>query len=180
LDVITEKYTEFIKRSNRAIYDSELDCENLDCGDISRFKNLRDLADARILPYKQSIGQILSTFGLEQIFNGLQGMSLVYQPCFKGSATQIKSWLETCLNDPVISDGMKANLDIELRECEKGGAEFELSFNYDNDQWFRWKRCSDHKHSEVSIQLDNRKIDSTVVVSAFPPAQALSEAIFFG
>ncbi len=180
LEVVTTKYTEFIQRSKRAIYDSEVDCENSECGDIDGIENLRDLADARILPYKQSIGQILSTFQLEQIFEGLKGMTIIYQPNFKGSATQIKKWLEKCLDDPMVSEEIRAGLVIELKECEVGGAEFELNFDYDNDQRFNWKRCGDHKHSEISIQIGNRKIESTVVVSAFPPAQALSEAIFFG
>ena len=59
-----------MKTAKRILYDSAIELDDYTEIPIPDEWRIRDLADARMLPIKQSIGQVLSTFDANLIIDG--------------------------------------------------------------------------------------------------------------
>ncbi|MFA6960195.1 MAG: glucose-6-phosphate dehydrogenase assembly protein OpcA [Opitutaceae bacterium] len=134
---------------------------------------LRDLAHARLLPVRQTMGQFLSSYAPAKIIDGLQGVVLIYQPALVAEARVLAKWLNGRLADCGAKD-----LAVEIKE-NADGVSFELDFNYSNAQRFHW--CGDLAHGSGKFEADygTGKTLLPTAVSLLSPEAALGEAMFF-
>lgn len=134
---------------------------------------VRDLAHARLLPVRQTIGQFLSAYAPAKIIDGLRGVTLAHQPAVAAEARVLAQWLQVRLVDCGAKD-----IAVVLKE-NAAGASFELDFDYSNGQRFHW--CGDLAHGSGKFEADygSGKTTLPTAVSLLTPEAALGEAMFF-
>ena len=108
---------------------------------------VRDLAFARLLPARRSIGQFLGRYPVNVLAPGLRSIRLSHGSEVTAEAKVLLAWLK----ERVAACGA----DSESVEIEKGGANapraFSLSFTYPDSRFFRWKADMDLGLSLIHI-----------------------------
>lgn len=134
---------------------------------------VRDLAHARLLPVRQTIGQFLSAYAPAKIIDGLKNVTLSHQPAVAAEARVLAAWLKKRLAGCGLADAQ-----VELRE-NAAGASFELDFNYTNTQRFQWRGDLQHGSGNFDAEIAGSRTVLPTAVSLLTPEAALSEAMFF-
>lgn len=162
-----------LNRSKRVLLDSAITPEDALTFPWPKPEVVRDLAHARLLPVRQTIGQFLSAYAPARIIDGLRDVTLVHQPAVAAEARVLAKWLKSRL-----AACGAAEVGIGLRENAEG-ASFELDFNYTNAHRFHW--CGDLAHGSGKFEADfgTGKTTLPTAVSLLSPEAALGEAMFF-
>ncbi|MFP4352412.1 MAG: glucose-6-phosphate dehydrogenase assembly protein OpcA [Puniceicoccaceae bacterium] len=114
---VRDHYLPFTHGMKRILYDSSVEgggYTDIPWEDKGR---VRDLAAARILPLRQSIGQYLSGFPPETLTDGVTGLRLRHGPALAGEARNLCAWMAGCLR----AAGAKAGLSETLEPADAGG-----------------------------------------------------------
>lgn len=162
-----------LNRSKRVLLDSAITPEDALTFPWPKPEAVRDLAHARLLPVRQTIGQFLSAYAPAKIIDGLRGVKLVHQPAVAAEARVLAKWLQSRL-----AACGAANVPV-LLSAQAEGASFELDFDYANAQRFHW--CGDLAHGSGKFEADygTGKTTLPTAVSLLSPEAALGEAMFF-
>lgn len=162
-----------LNRSKRVLLDSAITPADALTFPWPKPEAVRDLAHARLLPVRQTIGQFLSAYAPAKIVDGLIGVSLVHTPAVAAEARVLAKWL----TDRLVACGAK-DIAVTLKE-NAAGASFELDFNYANAHRFHW--CGDLEHGSGKFEADygTGKTTLPTAVSLLTPEAALGEAMFF-
>ncbi len=134
---------------------------------------MRDLAFARLLPVRQTIGQFLSAYAPAKIVDGLSAVTLSHQPAAAAEARVLAKWLQGRLADCGAKD-----ITVELRE-RADGVSFELDFSYTNTYHFHWRGDLAHGSGHFEADFGTGKTTLPTAVSLLSPEAALGEAMFF-
>ncbi len=113
---IRDHYLSFTRGMKRILYDSSVEeagYADIPWEDTGRVK---DLAAARILPLRQSIGQYLSGSPPEALAEGVTGLRLRHGPTLAGEARNLCGWMAGCLR----AAGAKADLSEFLEPTDAG------------------------------------------------------------
>jgi len=163
-----------LNRAKRVILDSAITPEDSLTFPWPKPEAVRDLAHARLLPVRQTIGQFLSAYAPARIIDGLRGVTLVHQPAVAAEARVLAQWFRSRLT----TCGASAEICIELSE-RTDGISFELNFDYANSQQFHWS--GDLAHGSVKFEADFGTGKTTLpsALSLLNPEAALGEAMFF-
>jgi hypothetical protein len=138
-------------------------------------QNVRDLAFARLLPVRQSIGQFLSRYPARAIAENLTGIELAYGAEVAAEARVLLGWLA----DRVAACGGTAGAGVlALREGLAPRA-FSLTFTYAGAKAFSWKADLAEGHSEFDADFGTGRTRMPAAVALLLPENALSEAMFF-
>ena len=176
---VKNKYLVFVKNSKRVIYDSAIESENFDDIPTPESWRIKDLTAARILPYRQSIGQVLSTFDPKDILNGLQKVVIRFSGAQEPNAKQLCKWMTSCLK--MAAEQVE---DTEIAEviCEQAKDDLPLSveFEYQDDQSFHWKLSNCEGCAEVKSKIAGREGFHETTFSGPENYTILSETVFFG
>jgi hypothetical protein len=160
-------------RSKRVLLDSAITPADALTFPWPKPEVVRDLAYARLLPVRQTIGQFLSAYTPAKIVDGLRGVTLKYQPAVAAEARVLAKWLTGRLADC----GAK-NVVVEMLE-RADGVSFELDFNYTNAQHFHWRGDLAHGSGHFEADFGAGKTALPTAVSLLSPEAALGEAMFF-
>lgn len=162
-----------LNRSKRVLLDSAITPDDALTFPWPKPEIVRDLAHARLLPVRQTIGQFLSAYAPARIIEGLGGVTLVHTPAVAAEARVLAKWL----TDRLAACGAK-DVAVTLKENAEG-ASFELDFNYTNACRFHW--CGDLEHGSGKFEADygTGKTTLPTAVSLLSPEAALGEAMFF-
>jgi glucose-6-phosphate dehydrogenase assembly protein OpcA len=140
-----------------------------------RPENLRDLAYARLLPIRQSIGQFLSRYPAHDLSEGLASITLSHGEGVAAEARVLLGWIKDR-----IGDCGAVRESIVITQSPGMPAEgFELAFAYSDRKSFRW--TADVAAARATFDADFGHGRTTMQVSAafLAPEAALSEAMFF-
>lgn len=96
-DRIESQYMGFAKTCRRVIYDSGIDGYALHNLPWPRAEILHDLAWARLLPLRQSLGQFLSAFEPALLVDKLSELVIGYASGKQGEAENLMHWQKNCL-----------------------------------------------------------------------------------
>lgn len=162
-----------LNRSKRVLLDSAITPADALTFPWPKPEAVRDLAHARLLPVRQTIGQFLSAYAPAKLVDGLSGVTLVHTPAVAAEARVLSKWL----TDRLAACGAE-NVAVTLKE-NAAGASFELDFNYANAYRFHW--CGDLEHGSGKFEADygTGKTTLPTAVSLLTPEAALGEAMFF-
>jgi hypothetical protein len=177
---VRNKYLNFVKSSRRILYDSSIEDPGYAELPIPESWRLRDLADARLLPVKQSVGQILSTFPAEQVFDGLRTIKVQSPPALQSQALQLQRWLLRCVSQAESAVADRVNVEVELRESGPELSALGVHFIYQNDQHFSWLQSPDGTFANTQFVLAGRAGTHCMPLRSLDAKEILSEAIFFG
>jgi len=138
---------------------------------------LRDLAYARLLPVRQTVGQFLAGYAPESIVGGLQKITVRHGPDFVAEARVISGWLSERIR--ACTEGTKVDsTGTHFRRSGQGDTQrsileptnsssLTIEFHYD----------SADKFARLADEPTEARLDASV--SLLAPELALSEAMFF-
>ncbi|WP_269524375.1 glucose-6-phosphate dehydrogenase assembly protein OpcA [Coraliomargarita parva] len=165
----------------RSVYDSSFEKEDLSQLDWPDPARVNDLAKARLLPVRQTIGQYLSGYGIEKLCRGLKSVTVSHSTELASEARHLIDWLKDCLSDCDRCETCPAmDAAFQVLACESGGeCSLELDFGYDDDRYFRWRKFSEGNYGEMEAHLGSHVERIPTRVKPLAPESALSEALFF-
>jgi hypothetical protein len=171
---IKSDYLKFTRNAKRVVFDTTEDPEIASI-EWERPYMSRDLADARLLTVKQSLGQFLSGYAPEDIANELQRVNIDFSTQMSGESSVLKNWIQDCLSD--CSD---KEIKIDTNH-EKGSKGITIKFEYKQSTQKSFNWSFDNSNQEVSIRANIGKgnINFTQRLKLLDLDKALSEALFF-
>jgi hypothetical protein len=178
---VKNKYLAFVKNSKRVLFDSSFDASDFSEIPSPNPWRIRDLADARILPLKQSLGQVLSTIEPSTIVDGLEEVCVSSQDVQSCHLKQLANWIGGCLEQILkpSRSSMQSSL-VKLNGESHSGDRLTVEFRYKNGNLIRWGLADTGKEAVTTTRIGNRSSEHHSTVKEATPDQVLAEAIFFG
>lgn len=173
---IRKHYLPFTHGMRRILYDSTVEGANYGELEWERPDRVKDLAGARVLPIRQSIGQYLSGYRPEILIEGVTGVRVTAPASLRGEADSLGKWMCQCLesagargcsNEVVASDDGSRRM---LGEWQIESGDNHFSFELDLDQA---RGCLKSKFG--STVTENWPFETHLL----GPRESLSEAVFF-
>jgi Glucose-6-phosphate dehydrogenase subunit len=140
-----------------------------------RPENVRDLAYARLLPVRQSIGQFLSRYPAQALSEGLVSIKLSHGARVAAEARVFLGWVKDRLAECGAA-GEAAAVEPSPGVPEAG---FELVFAYSGKKSFRWAADMTAGHATFDADFGHGRTTMQVSAALLAPEAALSEAMFF-
>jgi len=94
---IEAHYKAFSRGMKRILFDSSVEGKGFRDISWGHPERVKDLACARILPLRQSIGQYLSGFRPEVLVDGVASLRFKFGPGLSGEARNLSAWMKGCL-----------------------------------------------------------------------------------
>ncbi|KXU36917.1 hypothetical protein AXK12_02570 [Cephaloticoccus capnophilus] len=185
-------YRFLLSRAERVLIDSATAPEDALTYPWPNLSALRDLAYARLLPVRQTVGQFLAGYAPEAIVGGLQKITVRHGPDFVAEARVISGWLSERIR--ACTEGTKVDsTGTHFRRSGQGDTQrsileptnsssLTIEFHYDSaDKFFRWTGdfASGQAHFAARLADEPTEARLDASVSLLAPELALSEAMFF-
>ncbi len=139
-----------------------------------RPENVRDLAFARLLPVRQSIGQFLSRYPVAALASGLASITLGHGADVGAEARILLAWIKDRIG---AAGGVAASAKVTGPEGSPGS--LALSFAYDGGKSFSWKADVASGHAIFDADFGTGRTVMPATVALLAQENALSEAMFF-
>jgi glucose-6-phosphate dehydrogenase assembly protein OpcA len=162
-------------RAKRVLLDSALVPADALTFPWPRPEALRDLAYARLLPVRQTLGQFLSAYEPARLVDGLTGVTLRHQGAVTAEAAVLLGWVKTRLE----ACGAKPDQLKMIVEASEAGVSFDLSFIYGNEHHFNWNGDLAQGSAHFDADFGTGRTLLPTAVSLLKPEAALGEAMFF-
>jgi glucose-6-phosphate dehydrogenase-like protein OpcA len=137
--------------------------------------SVRDLAFARLLPMRQSIGQFLSRYAPAALSRGLVSIRLAHGAGVAAEARVLLDWVARRMGDC----GAKGEAVSLEQSAALPPQAFDLTFGFDDKRHFRWSADVAAAHANFDADFGGGRTTMQVAASFLPPEGALSEAMFF-
>ncbi|MEC8650793.1 MAG: glucose-6-phosphate dehydrogenase assembly protein OpcA [Verrucomicrobiota bacterium] len=170
-----------LKGVRRCVYDSSLGLEALESLNWPEPDRVYDLAKARLLPIRQSIGQFLSGYSAEQLSTGLESIRVVYSTKMWGEGFRLMQWAQDCFSDYVrlLGDESAIKTDLITRPDSQSGCLLSLEFEYNDARFFKWQLLADNARGVIDSNLGQQVEHVPTQIQSLTAEQALAEALFF-
>jgi len=169
-------YQHLLRRSDRILIDSAIADPEIFNFAWPRPEVVRDLVNARLLPVRQSIGQLLSGYAPALLVDGLQVVKLTHDPKLSAEARVLLSWTRERLVSCGVAAGVKY-LSEKSSPAELGA--LKLDFEYSNGHHFRWHGDLALNHASIDTDFGSGPSLMNIAVSLLKRDAALSDAMFF-
>ncbi len=137
---------------------------------------VRDLAEARLLPVRQTIGQFLAGFPPAAILDGLRGATIRHGGARRSEAVVLANWTRSRL----MACGAPASLEVTHESAPQAHADsLEVCFHYTNVQTFRFEGDFHHGCAHLSAHFRGEALELSTAIALLSPEAALAEAMFF-
>jgi hypothetical protein len=140
-----------------------------------RPEKLRDLAYARLLPVRQTLGQFLSRYSVDTLARGLRSVTVAHGAQVAAEARVLAAWAAERL-------GLCGAKGESVQVAPSAGLPpraFSLAFAYDDARYFAWKADLASGRGTLDADLGTGRTTMPAAVSLLPEEKALSEAMFF-
>ncbi len=164
-----------LSRAKRVLIDSALVPDDALTFPWPRREAVRDLAYARLLPVRQTLGQFLSAYEPAKLIDGLRTVTLLHHPSTAAEARVLAGWLKTRLE----ACGAKTGQVAIRTEASEKGVSFELNFTYGNAHHFHWRGDLAHGAGHFEADFGTGRTTLPTAVSLLNSEAALGEAMFF-
>lgn len=137
---------------------------------------LRDLAFARLLPVRQSIGQFLAAYSPTALVDRIREVTVSHSSDLVAEARALTRWIRQRL----LACGASESLTLNLVAIDKPGRVLGVQFGYDDARKsFRWTGDLNTQQALFEAALNESTTRLPAAVSLLKPEAALSEAMFF-
>jgi hypothetical protein len=169
-------YPYLLRRSDRIIIDSAIADPKFRSFSWPRPGAVHDLAYARLLPVRQSIGQLLSGYSPEKLAADLRTVKLSYGANLEAEAGVLEDWLR-----PRLAACGNITSTVFTREPLRSGAGgvLNLDFQYSDSRHFQWHGDVDNKSACIAADFGGGRATLHAAVGLLPADAALSDAMFF-
>ncbi|WP_309399824.1 glucose-6-phosphate dehydrogenase assembly protein OpcA [Cerasicoccus maritimus] len=176
---ITEMHMDFVKRCRRVIYDSSIEMEDgndLTGIDWPRKEGVIDLAWARLLPVRQSLGQFLSSVEPSRLIDGLQKVEARGKVSHQGEAANLVKWCRECLAS--CAKGAELSVEFATGDCPEEHL-LELEWTYNDGKHLFWTLQADGSGAQVTADFGKGRRSAPMQAKLLSGDKALAEAMFF-
>jgi len=178
--VISARYLSLVKQHRRVVFDTSVSGNDL-VSVAWPGARWRDLAWARSLPLRQSLGQILSGFSPERLVEKLSKVTVRHEDGCCGEGKALLNWQRECLEACFAQAGIPARK-LEY-VCEgmdvSSPLTLEIKWTYASRRSFRWAFRERTQSADLAADLGCGKLSYPTHVRLLEPEQALAEALFF-
>jgi hypothetical protein len=169
-------YRYLLARASRVLFDSATAPADAPTFAWPRPEIVRDLAFARLLHVRQSLGQFLSRYPVETLTAGLERVTLAHAPALAAEAQVLLLWLTERVN---LCGQNEAKFVLTPMSADTSGS-FDLSFAYTGGgKAFSWRADLATGHAQFEADFGGGSTTLPASASLLPPETALSEAMFF-
>ncbi len=168
-------YGLFLKEAQRVVIDSAVERPEVPGFAWPRPEAVRDLAFARMLPVRQSVGHFLSYVAPERLVGGLERVTVRHAPACAAEARVVLAWsrrgVEAC--------GAATGVDFALAPAAGGPDGIVVEWDYATGGRMRF--AFDFENGAALLESATPAQSATVRASVRPlaPEAALAEALFF-
>jgi len=138
-------------------------------------ENVRDLAFARLLPVRQSIGQFLGRYPVASLATGLKSVTLGHGAGVAAEARVLLNWIV----DRIGACGAAGEAVALAPSGGLGPGAFDLSFAYEGGKSFSWKADTAAARATFDADFGSGRTVMPATAALLAPENALSEAMFF-
>ncbi len=169
-------YRYLLGRAKRVLIDSGVAPEGALTYPWPQPEALRDLAYARLLPVRQSLGQFLAAYSPDALAAGLREVTITYSADLVAEARALTRWLHQRLKACGVGD----EVPFALKPMTQPARGLGLQFSYtDAGKSFRWTGDLATQHALFEATYGGATTKLPAAVSLLSPEAALSEAMFF-
>lgn len=175
-DRIRAQYLGFVQGFRRVLYDGAVEGENLTTLAWPDPRQVRDLAEARLLASKQSVGPFLAGYSPGQLVDGLVAVEVVAGPGWGAEAKYLRNW---------VLEGVR-RCGAQVREQDGGGARepmdrpgLRVQWRYGDGRFFLWEWLAETGQAQIRADFGLGLVEQQQLVAAPTPEAVLSEAVFF-
>jgi len=169
-------YQYLLRSSKRVIFDTAIVPDDALTHPWPRPEIVRDLAHARLLPVRQSIGQFLAGTPPETLVEGLLSVRVTHTSSHASEAYALRRWIEGRLRECGAAHDLQYTVEGALPPT---GSKLSLDFSYGCAHRFHWQGDFNARHAFFEASFGGEAIRLTTTVSLLSPEAALSEAMFF-
>lgn len=177
LEKVTD-YSFFLNIAKRVVFDSACETDGEHAVHWPRPETVRDLAFARLLPVRQSIGQFLSRFAPQELVNGLTSVEVEADRSLEAEARCLRSWIEDRLKACTPPEKpLRINSRSRIRKT--GSQHCSVRLHYSDDRYFHWQTHPESETADIDANLGSVRIRLPISFKFLRPENALAEALFF-
>ena len=173
---IVDHYLHFSKMVSRVIYDSAIEGDTYQKINWPKIDILSDLARARILVVRQSIGQFLSGYPVALLAENLDSVNISYSSEYLAEANCLTDWVNYCLQDFALPQ----SVDCHISPMPQKKNDLGLDFHYRDQKMIQWRYQAKESHGSIKTNIGSAEKETSVLLRTVKPDEALSEALFFG
>lgn len=173
-------YGFFLTQSKRIVIDTAIENASVPEFTWPRPDCLRDLAYARILQIRQSLGQFLSTYDPTTLVDGLEQVELTADPALAAEAGYVLEWT---LNNLA---ACRERTDLEGETVLPSQARFDGNLGSIRMRWiyggrkvFSWEVDLSSGRARIDATIRGEPIHRSSIVRLLGTEQALGESLFF-
>jgi hypothetical protein len=174
VDRVGKYFNNLLKDVRRCVYDSSIESPEYCELEWPQPRRVRDLAQARLLPIRQFLGQFLSGYPMDQLRDGLEGISVEYATDQAGEAQRLGEWLAGCLG--LNSDAAAL---ISQEACADTAVQLAMEWSYGDGRYLKWQLFREGSRAEIEIKFGDTVERIPTHLKPLAPEQALAEAFFF-
>ncbi len=178
--IISEHYLTFVKDFKRIIYDASIEKENFAQINWVRPEALRDLAVARTISLRQSIGQFLSTFEPRILVEDLVRIEMGVSPGRSGEAYALLSWQSSCLEGCAQRAGIdvsKLKKDVH-KNPENESTTLSSLWHYKGEKSFGWQFREEIRSANLAADFGSGPVSYPAHIKRYAEDESLAEALF--
>ncbi len=179
---IEAQYLDFISNFRRVLYDSGVEGDGYAQLDWPYPNRVVDIAVARLLPIKQSLGPFLSGFSPDELVRGLKAIRIYHEPDRASEAFRFQQWVIGCVEAcyPKDQSDRFKELDVSITAKDKeAGETLKMLWDYDHAYHFEWVFDLANNRSCIRANLGRGELDYHQVVNPLSMESELSESLFF-
>jgi hypothetical protein len=173
-------YGFFLNHSKRIVIDTAVENSSVPEFAWPRPENLSDLAEARILQVRQSLGQFLSTFDPALLVERLEKVSVTAAPALAAETGYMLDWTLNNLSTCGQRAGLAGEGAVRSEKNLDGGEEsIRMEWFYGDQKAFSWAVDFASGRARIKATFKGEPIRRDSIVRLLGPEQALGEALFF-
>lgn len=169
---IHESYMPFLKMVQRVTFDSSLEGHAYEEISWPCPRGARDLAEARLLHVRQSLGQFLSSYTIEMLFQDLQSITIKHAVGLAGEAGSLARWVKNCFEGACPTKSLSIKISEQpdgfcMKWVFNGSSKFLMELNH---ELCVGRIRANFGQGPVDYPLHMKKVSSQLI---------LAEALFF-
>ena len=167
---IIESYLPFLKMVRRVTFDSSLEGHAYEEIAWPCPRGARDLADARLLHVRQSVGQFLSSYPMEVLSGGLQSVGLRHGPRLFGEALNLAAWVRKAFGE-----ASACEVGVKIAGGKDG---LNMHWEYDDGKSLLVELNDDLSIGRICAEFGSGSVDYPLHLKKASSQLALAEALF--
>ena len=173
-------YEWLLRNSRRFLLDTAVSTPEVATFRWPRPDGFRDLAHARLLPVRQSMGQFLSAFPAPAIVHGLTAVDAAYGKGYAAEAAVLLEWARVRIAACRGTGAADGTTEFRTRAVPEGGtSSLELTFTYDDGRHFFWRGDFSRGSAYFESTIAGGRQTLPMTTGLLSTEAALGEAIFY-